>query len=227
MYKYNSYKSIDNLLFNILDQEISSQYFSDFVRNEWHRYRFVFSCSEIKNLTKKILEFSSSIPESFHGRPDQPISKSQHFFGDKTEISSRFVNDFLASKDYPGEIELHTHPVDSIILVTEGYGSFIVKVRHEYTDYLISIPLTSGVAICFPSGTAHTMKLGGSSIHTFNITNRINQPPYRVESPTQNNPSFPMPSENFSQPAIINPRLDLISHKSFQHFFRSIFKSFC
>ncbi len=132
-----------------------------------------------------------------HGRHEQPLSISQHLFGDDNHVSARLVYD-PPKQNNQAPLEYHFHPVDTVIIVVSGSGifSFICNDSKQPID----IDLRPGKALFFPSNTVHTIKeVGNEGLETLNITNRLNQPRYRTEPINEKKDLFIKPSEDFSQ----------------------------
>ncbi|WP_414623830.1 cupin domain-containing protein [Calothrix sp. CCY 0018] len=141
------------------------------------------------------LSFDELITE--HGRHDQPLSISQHLFGDENRISARLVYDPL-KQDNQAPLEYHSHPVDTVIVVVSGSGifSFICNDSKQSID----IDLRPGKTLFFPSNIVHTIKeVGDDGLETLNITNRLNQPSYRTELTNEKKDFLVKPSEDFNQ----------------------------
>lgn len=188
--------NLEVFLQDILCQKISREKFSFYVKNIWESEKSgVMYYQEPSSFCLKIwhLSFDKLITE--HGRYEQPLSISQHLFGDEDHISARLVYDPPKNNQYP--LEYHSHPVDTVIVVVSGSGvfSFIYDSKKS-----IDIDLRPGTTLFFPSNTVHTIKeVGNEGLETLNITDRLNQPTYRTEPINEKKDLLVKPSEDFSQ----------------------------
>lgn len=190
--------NLEAFIKDIFYHNISSKNFSLYIKNIWESEEGCvkyyhdpgFFCLDIWHLS-----FDELITE--HGRHDQPLSISQHLFGDENHISARLVYD-PPQQDNQAPLEYHSHPVDTVIVVVSGSGifSFIFNDGKQ----LLDIDLKPGKTLFFPSNTVHTIKeVGNKGLETLNITNRLNQPSYRTELINEKKDLLVKPSEDFSQ----------------------------
>lgn len=189
--------NLEVFLQDVLCQKISREKFSLYVKNIWKSEKSgVMYYHDPSTFCLKIwhLSFDKLITE--HGRYEQPLSISQHLFGDEDHISARLVYDPpKKNNQYP--LEYHSHPVDTVIVVVSGSGvfSFIYDSKKS-----IDIDLRAGTTLFFPSNTVHTIKeVGNEGLETLNITDRLNQPTYRTEPINEKKDLLVKPSEDFSQ----------------------------
>jgi mannose-6-phosphate isomerase-like protein (cupin superfamily) len=188
---------------DIFSHKISSEDFSLYVKNIWESeegctmyYPDPSSfCLEIWRLS-----FDKLITE--HGRHEQPLSISQHLFGDENNVSARLVYD-PPKKENQAPLEYHSHPVDTLIVVVSGSGIF--SLIYNDRQQPIDIDIKPGKTLFFPSNTVHTIKeVGNNGLETLNITNRLNQPSYRTETISEKKVLLVKPSEDFSQSYELN-----------------------
>ncbi|HYO52229.1 hypothetical protein [Archangium sp.] len=179
-----NWSTIDDVLRAVLDGQIPRDRFRRFVLAQWNAKRFAFQASEVDGLVRKVAALAETAGITHHGRPDQPVCPSRHFFGDQGSIAARLVFDPPNSPTSPEPIEFHTHPVESVIAVMRGSGSYLVCHRDELgRDVVVEVPLTAGSVVCFPAGVVHTIEVGSEGVETLNITDRLNQPKWR-DDPT-------------------------------------------
>ncbi|MDF5707931.1 MAG: cupin domain-containing protein [Nostoc sp. S4] len=190
--------NLETFIKDILSHNIAPEDFSLYVENIWKskqgcvRYHPDPSsfCLDIWHLS-----FDKLITE--HGRYEQPLSISQHLFGDENHVSVRLVYD-PPKQNNQAALEYHSHPVDTVIIVVSGSGMF--SLIYNDSKQPIDIDLKPGKALFFPANTIHTIKkVGNEGLETLNITNRLNQPRYRTESIDEKKDLLVKPSEDFSQ----------------------------
>lgn len=190
--------NLEAFLEDIFSQKISREDFSLYVRNIWESEDgCVMSYHDPNSLCFKIwhLSFDKLITE--HGHDEQPLSISQHLFGDENHISARLVYD-PPKQDNQKSLEYHYHPVDTVIVVISGSGVF--SFIHDESKQPIDIDITPGKTLFFPSNTVHTIKeVGNDGLETLNITERLNQPKYRTKTINCKNDFLIKPSEDFSK----------------------------
>jgi mannose-6-phosphate isomerase-like protein (cupin superfamily) len=188
---------------DILSQNISRKNFSLYIRSIWESKEGCVMYYHDHNsfcLNIWFLSFDKLITE--HGRNEQPLSISQHLFGDENHISARLVYD-PPKQDNQEPIEYHSHPVDTVIFVVSGSGIF--SFIHDDSKQPIDIDLRPGKTLFFPSNTIHTIKeVGNDGLETLNITDRLNQPSYRTEIINNKKYLLVKPSEDFSQSYDLN-----------------------
>jgi hypothetical protein len=179
-----NWSTIDDVLRVVLDKQLPRDRFRQFVLAQWNAKRFAFQVSEVEGLVRKVAALAETGTLTYHGRPDQPVCPSRHLFGDPENIAARLVFDPPNSPTSPEPIEFHTHPVESIIAVLRGSGSYLVCHRDEHgRDVVVDVPLTAGSIVCFPADVVHTIEVGSEGVETLNITDRLNQPKWR-DDPT-------------------------------------------
>ncbi|MBD2731232.1 cupin domain-containing protein [Nostoc sp. FACHB-892] len=190
--------NLEAFLQDILSQNISRDNFSLYVKNIWKSEDgCVMYYHDPSSFCLNIwhLSFDKLITE--HGHYEQPLSISQHLFGDENHISARLVYD-PPKQDNQDPLEYHSHPVDTVIVVISGSGVF--SFIYDDGKQSIDIDLTPGQTLFFPSNTVHTIKeVGNEGLETLNITDRLNQPSYRTEPINEKKDLLVKPSEDFSQ----------------------------
>lgn len=182
----------------IIEGDVSSECFSKHVNDIWRSGQgFVRSFGDVQQIKAVLFDISSDSLITTHGRMDQPSSISQHLFGDEKSVSARLVYDPPATDTDHG-IEYHTHPVDTLIAVTGGSGTYSFIFPDDNRG--IDVDLFPGTLLFFPAGTIHTIKdVGKEGLETLNITHVMNQPSYRTDIDLERKESIPSPSENFSE----------------------------
>jgi hypothetical protein len=194
-----TWSTIDELLGAVLDRNVTSAQLQEFVIAQWNAKRFAFRSAAIDAWIPKIAALAEEAGVTYHGRPDQPICPSRHLFGDSERVAARVVFDPPSSAERPEEIEFHTHPVESVIAVLRGGGSYRMCHRDASgRDVIVNVPLEAGWVVCFPRDVVHTIDCGAQGIETLNITDRLNQPAWR-DDPTLVN-TGPEASPDFSRP---------------------------
>jgi mannose-6-phosphate isomerase-like protein (cupin superfamily) len=187
-----------SLLQSFFPHQISRKDFSFYVKDMWNSNKgFVTTYDDPEFLRDCIwrLSFDKLITE--HGRPEQPLSISQHLFGNENSVSARLVYDPPVTHGRES-LEYHTHPVDTIIIVIGGSGIYSF-IRDDYIQ-TIDVDLSPGKILFFPANTVHTIKqIGLDGLETLNITDVLNQPSYRNEFPNEKRELLPKPSSDFSQ----------------------------
>jgi len=91
--------------------QTSREDFSSYVKDIWNSNEgFVKTYDAPESIRDYIwrLSFDKLITE--HGRPEQPLSISQHLFGDENSVSARLVYDPPVTHGRES-LEYHTHPV--------------------------------------------------------------------------------------------------------------------
>jgi mannose-6-phosphate isomerase-like protein (cupin superfamily) len=186
---------IETLIEDILLNRINRMLFSNIVNKFWESKEFLFKHSDPIFLRDDIRHFSFDEKITEHGRiGEQPMSLSQHLFGDEDSLAARLTYDPPKEFSY---IEYHTHPVDSLVVVIDG--DCIYSVYYEDSQTLIDIPLELGMALFFPANTIHTIKkIQHKGLEMLNITDRLNQPNYRTRNSQLDN--LITPSSDFSKP---------------------------
>lgn len=190
--------NLEAFLKDILSYNISRENFSLYVKNIWKSEEgCVMYHYDPDSFRIDIwhLSFDKLITE--HGRHEQPLSISQHLFGDENHVSARLVYD-PPKQDNQFSLEYHSHPVDTVIVVVSGSGvfSFIRDDNKQSFD----VDIRPGATLFFPSNTVHTIKeVGNEGLETLNITDRLNQPSYRTEFINEREALLVKPSEDFSQ----------------------------
>jgi hypothetical protein len=193
-----AWATIDELLGAALDRTLTRQQLHELVVAQWNAKRFAFHSEAIAAWLPKVAALAERAGVTHHGRPDQPICPSRHLFGDEASVAARLVLDPPNSPEQPEPIEFHTHPVDSVIAVLRGGGSYQMCHRDAAgRDVVVNVPLEVGSVVCFPAGIVHTIECGAQGIETLNITDRINQPAWR-DDPTLVN-TGPAASPDFAR----------------------------
>jgi len=190
--------TIDELLCAVLDQTATSAQLQQFVLAHWSARRFAFRSDALATLSPKLAMLAGAADVTYHGRPDQPVCPSRHLFGDHDRVAARLVFDPPTSRERPEPVEFHTHPVDSVIAILRGGGSYLVCHRDATgRTVVVDVPLEPGSVVCFPRDVAHTIECGPQGIETLNITDRLNQPAWR-DDPTFRN-TGPAASTDFAR----------------------------
>ncbi len=190
--------SIDELVGAVLDQRVTRAELRAFVVAQWSARRFAFRCDALATWAPKIAALAEHAGVTHHGRPDQPVCPSWHLFGDGAQVAARLVFDPPSSPEKPEPIEFHTHPVESVILIVRGGGSYQMCHRDATgRDVVVDVPLEAGAVVCFPGDVIHTIECGAQGVETLNITDRLNQPAWR-DDPTLPN-AGPAASPDFAR----------------------------
>ena len=175
-----AWATIDEVLGAVLDRSITRAQLQAFVVAQWNARRFAFRSGALTAWAPQVAALARTAGVTYHGRPDQPICPSRHLFGDDTSVAARVVFDPPSSAERPEPIEFHTHPVDSVIAVLRGGGSYRMCHRDAAgREVVVDVPLEAGSVVCFPGDIVHTIECGASGIETLNITDRLNQPAWR------------------------------------------------
>lgn len=176
----HAWSSIDDLLGAVLDRAVTGAQLQEFVIAQWHARRFAFRAEAIAAWLPTVAALAERAGVTHHGRRDQPLCLSRHLFGDRERVAARVVFDPPSSPEQPEIIEFHTHPVDSVIAVLRGGGSYRMCHRDaDGRDVIVDAPLEVGSVVCFPRDVVHTIDCGAQGIETLNITDRLNQPAWR------------------------------------------------
>jgi len=195
-----AWTTIDELMNAILDQAVTPAQLRELVIAQWNAKRFAFRSELRAAWVAKVAALAQTAGVTHHGRPEQPVCPSRHLFGDAAHIAARLVFDPPSSPEQPESIEFHTHPVDSVIAVLRGGGSYRVCQRDAaQRDVIVDVPLYAGAVVCFPAGVIHTIECGTQGIETLNITDRLNQPAWR-DDPTLHG-TGPVASPDFANAA--------------------------
>lgn len=177
--------SLKQFIDNILNRTVSRSDFSELVIQKWKSKKFVEFYDNVDSLREKVWSLSFDRLVTEHGRiEDQPLSISQHLFGDLQSVAARVVYD-PPTINKSEHIEYHTHPVNSLIVVLDGTGT--CSLLYENKE-LIDVPLKPGASVFFCSNVIHRIKeIGVTGLEILNITERVNQPAYRSKLSTQKN----------------------------------------
>jgi long-chain acyl-CoA synthetase len=194
----HAWSTIDDLLGAVLSRSVPRAELQAFVAAQWNAWRFAFRAEAMAAWLPKIAALAERAGVTHHGRPDQPVCPSRHLFGDHGGIAARVVFDPPSSPERPEVIEFHTHPVDSVIAILGGSGSYLVCHRTAGRAVIVDVPLEPGSVVCFPRDVIHTIECGPQGIETLNITDRLNQPAWR-DDPTLLN-TGPAASPDFARP---------------------------
>ena len=195
-----AWATIDELLGAVLDRTVSRAELREFVVTQWNAKRFAFRAGAIAAWVPKVAALAERAGVTHHGRPDQPICPSRHLFGDDASVAARLVFDPPNSPERPEPIEFHTHPVESVIVVLRGGGSYRMCHRDAAgRDVVVDVPLEAGSVVCFPGDIVHTIECGAEGVETLNITDRLNQPAWRDDPTLQN--TGPAASPDFARAA--------------------------
>jgi acyl-CoA synthetase (AMP-forming)/AMP-acid ligase II len=179
-----AWSTIDELLGAVLDRTVTGAQLQAFVIAQWNAKRFAFHAEAMAAWIPKVAALAERAGVTHHGRPDQPVCPSRHLFGDHERVAARVVFDPPSSPERPETVEFHTHPVESVIAVLRGGGSY--RMCHRNTTgrvVVVDVPLQAGSVVCFPRDVIHTIECGPQGIETLNITDRLNQPAWR-DDPT-------------------------------------------
>jgi hypothetical protein len=206
--------TIDELLGDVLDRTVTRAQLRELVIAQWNARRFSFHSELRAAWVGKVAALAENAGVTYHGRPDQPVCPSRHLFGDDTSVAARLVFDPPSSPERPEPIELHTHPVESVIVVLRGGGSY--RVCHRDTagrDVIVDVPLEAGSVVCFPASVVHTIECGQQGIETLNITDRLNQPAWRDDPALVG--SGPAASPDFARASDPPARAPAVPYASF------------
>lgn len=178
-----AWSRIDDLLGAVLDRTVTGAQLQDFVIAQWSAKRFAFHTEALAAWVPKVAALAEMAGVTYHGRPDQPVCSSRHLFGDRERVAARVVFDPPSSLERPETVEFHTHPVESVIAVLRGGGSYRMCHRDAGgRDVIVDVPLEAGSVVCFPRDVVHTIDCGPEGIETLNITDRLNQPAWRDDA---------------------------------------------
>jgi len=206
--------TIDDLLGAVLDQSVTRAQLREFVIAQWSAKRFAFRSEPGAAWLAKAAALTEAAGVTHHGRPDQPVCPSRHLFGDDARVAARVVFDPPNSPERPEAIEFHTHPVDSVIAVLRGGGSYRICQRDAAgRDVVVDVPLEAGTVVCFPREVVHTIECGHQGVETLNLTDRLNQPAWR-DDPTLRN-TGPAASPDFARPGDPPAGAPMIAYASF------------
>jgi hypothetical protein len=209
-----AWTTIDELLGAVLDQTVTRPQLREFVIARWNAKQFAFRSELRAAWVSRVAALARTAGVTHHGRPDQPVCPSRHLFGDREHVAARLVFDPPNSPERPETIEFHTHPVDSVIAVLRGGGSYRVCHRDGAgRDVVVDVPLDAGTVVCFPGGVVHTIECGVHGVETLNITDRLNQPAWRAD-PTLLN-TGPAASPDFADAAEPPAGALVVSYASF------------
>lgn len=175
-----AWSTIDDLLGTVLDRMVPRAQLQAFVVAQWSARRFAFHAEAMAVWLPKVAALAERAGVTHHGRPEQPVCPSRHLFGDHERVAARVVFDPPSSPERPEAVEFHTHPVDSVIGVLRGSGSY--RVCHQTAAgraVVVDVPLEPGSVVCFPRDVIHTIECGPQGIETLNITDCLNQPAWR------------------------------------------------
>ena len=176
----HAWSSIDALVSAVLDRTVTGAELQEFVVAQWNAKRFAFRAEPSAAWLPKVAALAETAGVTYHGRRDQPVCSSRHLFGDRERVAARVVFDPPSSPGQPETIEFHTHPVESVIAVLRGDGSYRMCHRDAGgRDVIVDVPLAVGSVVCFPRDVVHTIDCGPQGIETLNITDRLNQPAWR------------------------------------------------
>jgi len=174
-----AWSTIDELVAAVLDQTVTAAQLEAFVVAQWTARRFAFR-AEPSAWAGALAALMARAGVTHHGRRDQPICPSRHLFGDPARVAARVVFDPPNSPAQPEPVEFHTHPVDSVIAVLRGGGSYRMCHRDRTGRIVVvEVPLEVGAVVCFPREVIHTIECGPAGIETLNMTGRLNQPAWR------------------------------------------------
>jgi hypothetical protein len=209
-----AWATIDELLDAILDQSVTRAQLQEFVIAQWNAKRFAFRSEALAAWAPKVAALAERAGVTHHGRPDQPVCPSRHLFGDDGSVAARLVFDPPNSPERPETIEFHTHPVESVIAVLRGGGSYRMCHRDDAgRDVVVDVPLEAGSVVCFPGNIVHTIECGPEGVETLNITDRLNQPAWR-DDPTLVN-TGPAASPDFARAEDPPPGAPMVAYASF------------
>jgi len=193
-----TWATIDELLGAVLDRTVTRAQFREFVIAQWNAKRFAFQSGAITAWITAVAALAERAGVTHHGRADQPVCPSRHLFGDDASVAARVVFDPPNSPERPETIEFHIHPVESVIVVLRGSGSY--RMCHQDPagrDVVVDVPLAAGSVVCFPGDIVHTIECGSEGIETLNITDRLNQPAWRDDPALRN--TGPVASPDFAR----------------------------
>jgi acyl-CoA synthetase (AMP-forming)/AMP-acid ligase II len=209
-----AWSSIDDLLGAVLDRSVPRAHLQAFVIAQWNAKRFAFHAEAMAVWLPRVAALVERAGVTHHGRPEQPVCPSRHLFGDHERVAARVVFDPPSSPERPETVEFHTHPVDSVIVVLGGGGSY--RMCHRTTAgraVVVDVPLEPGSIVCFPRDVIHTIECGPQGIETLNITDRLNQPAWR-DDPTLLN-TGPAASPDFARPVEPPEGAPIVSYAEF------------
>jgi hypothetical protein len=190
--------TIDEFLDAVLDWGVTRAQLRELVIAQWNARRFSFRAEAGSAWARKVAALAGTAGVTHHGRPDQPVCPSRHLFGDDASVAARLVFDPPSSPERPEPIEFHTHPVESVIVVLSGGGSYRVCHRDGAgRDVIVDVPLEPRSVVCFPRDVVHTIECGRQGIETLNITDRLNQPAWRDDPALAN--TGPAASPDFAR----------------------------
>ncbi|HSR99379.1 MAG TPA: AMP-binding protein [Kofleriaceae bacterium] len=193
-----AWSTIDDLLVAVLHGTVPRAQLQAFIVAQWNARRFAFHAEAMAAWLPHVAALAERAGVTHHGRPEQPVCPSRHLFGDRERVAARVVFDPPSSPERPEIIEFHTHPVDSLIAVLGGGGSYLVC--HQNTAgraVIVDVPLEAGSVVCFPRDVVHTIECGPQGIETLNITDRLNQPAWRDDPALVN--TGPVASPDFAR----------------------------
>jgi hypothetical protein len=194
-----AWSTIDDLLGAVLDGTVARAQLQAFVLAQWNAKRFAFHAEAMTAWLAKIAALAERAGVTHHGRPEQPVCPSRHLFGDHERVAARLVFDPPSSPERPETVEFHTHPVDSVIAVLRGSGSYrVCQLDTAGRPVVADVPLEPGSVVCFPRDVIHTIECGPQGIETLNITDRLNQPAWRDDPALLN--TGPAASPDFARP---------------------------
>lgn len=197
--KLPAWRTIDDLLCAVLEQRVTAAQLQAFVAAQWNARRFAFRAEALATWLPRVAALSEVAGVTHHGRPDQPVCPSRHLFGDLDRVAARLVFDPPTSPEQPEPVEFHTHPVESVIAVLRGGGSYRMCHRDPAGRVVVvDVPLAAGSVVCFPRDVVHTIECGSHGIETLNITDRLNQPAWRDDAALRN--TGPAASPDFARP---------------------------
>ncbi|HET7500892.1 MAG TPA: hypothetical protein VFK02_07820 [Kofleriaceae bacterium] len=195
-----TWASIDEVIGAVLDRTVTRAELRELVIAQWNARRFAFRAGALAGWAPRVAALAGAAGVTYHGRPDQPVCPSRHLFGDDASVAARLVVDPPSSPEHPEPIEFHTHPVESVIAVLRGGGSYQMCHRDAAgRDVVVNVPLEAGSVVCFPRDIVHTIECGAQGIETLNITDRLNQPAWR-DDPTLTS-TGPAASPDFARAA--------------------------
>lgn len=208
---------INDIFDAVMERSITSKELTEFIAEQWKNCSFFLKYDDINSLKTRIDAEARGVSCSFHGRINQAISSSRHIYGSHDTVSARLVFDPPVENPKLEEIEPHTHPVASIILVIHGSGEFFLVFNEKKNKHFIRMVLLPGAVVCFPASVVHAMKPGNQGICTLNVTDRQNQPPCRENYPfSADTNSFQLLSNsNFSRVAYISDNLETENYCDF------------
>ena len=211
-----------SLLVSAMDGELTSGELTAFVDLSWTRGELFFPKID-PVVRKRAFELGRDEEITYHGQASQEMSRSCHLFGgpESKTPAGRIVYDPV---DRYGcleqlarwQIELHRHPVASVIVALEGDLYFVLQAPVGLRQYLVHLKLSQDDLILFPAGVPHTCAAVSGECVYLNLTSQYNQPSYHPM--WANRPSgVPSPSREFSTPCqTVLTTCDLISLKEYQ-----------